>query len=70
MDGCHASTAEDYRVPGLVELFGQLGCDPVETMLADEVSWDRYVAAQWITVRNRLNANPHDELAREFRIEL
>jgi hypothetical protein len=39
-------------------------------MLADEVSWDRYVAAQWITVRNRLNANPHDELAREFRIEL
>lgn len=71
VDGCHASAAEDYRdLPGLVELFGQLGWDLVEMVLADEDSWDRYVAAQWITVRNWLNANPQDELAGEFRIEL
>jgi hypothetical protein len=56
-------------LPGLVELFGQLGWDLVQMVLADEDSWDRYVAAQWITVRDWPNADPHDELAGEFRIE-
>ncbi len=39
-------------------------------VLADEDSWDRYVAAQWLNVRTWLDANPDDELAPEMRAEL
>jgi len=71
IEGCHASAREDYHdLPGLVALFGKLGWDLVEMVLADEDSWDRYVAAQWTTVRTWLDANPDDELAGEFRAEL
>ncbi|WP_306213862.1 SAM-dependent methyltransferase [Actinoplanes sp. RD1] len=57
-------------LPGLVALFGRIGWDLVEMVLADEDSWDRYVAAQWMTVRTWLDENPHDELAPQFRAEL
>ena len=71
IEGCYASTKEDFfDLPGLVALFGQLGWDVVEMVLADEDSWDRYVAAQWFTVRSWLDANPDDELAADFRAEL
>lgn len=71
IEGCHASNKEDYHdLPGLVALYGKLGWDLVEMVLANEDSWDRYVAAQWITVRTWLDANPDDELAGEFRAEL
>lgn len=57
-------------LPELVESFGLLGCDVVEMVLADQDSWDRYVAAQWLSIRRWLDANPHDELAAEMRAEL
>ncbi|MCO8273018.1 class I SAM-dependent methyltransferase [Actinoplanes sp. TRM 88003] len=64
--GCHAQARSDFHdLPGLVELFGRLGWDLVEMVLADEDSWDRYVAAQWMTIRTWLDANPDDELAPE-----
>jgi SAM-dependent methyltransferase len=71
IEGCHARAKDDYHdLPGLVALFGKLGWDLVEMVLANDDSWDRYVAAQWITVRTWLDANPHDDLAGEFRSEL
>jgi hypothetical protein len=58
-----AGTGTSTICPGLVALFGELGWDLVEMVLADEDSWDRYVAAQWFTVRTWLDTNPDDELA-------
>ena len=61
---------EWLSLPELIESFGPLGCDLVEMVLADQDSWDRYVAAQWLSIRRWLDANPHDELAAEMRAEL
>jgi SAM-dependent methyltransferase len=69
--GCAGVGAEDWLpLPELIESFGQLGCDVVEMVLADQDSWDRYIAAQWLNIRRWLDANPHDELADEMRAEL
>lgn len=71
VEGSGAPTKDIFHdLPGLIETFGQLGWDVVEMVLADEDSWDRYVAAQWFTVRTWLDANPDDELASELRAEL
>ncbi|THV27252.1 SAM-dependent methyltransferase [Glycomyces paridis] len=68
---CHMGDESDlYDLPGLVARFGELDCDVVEMVLADQDSWDRYVAAQWLNVRRWLDANPGDELAGEMREEL
>jgi SAM-dependent methyltransferase len=54
-------------------LFGTLariesaGCELVEMVLADQDSWDRYIASQWFTAHQWLQANPHDPDAAEFR---
>lgn len=69
--GCGARSADDFMVlPDLVEQFGALGCDVVEMVLADEDSWDRYQAAQWLNLRRWLDENPDDDLAAEARAEL
>lgn len=71
VEGSGVSARDDFQdLPGLVETFGRLGWDLVEMVLADEDSWDRYVAAQWFTVRAWLDENPDDELAPAFRAEL
>lgn len=71
VEGSGARSRTDFAdLPGLVESFGRLGWDLVEMVLADGDSWDRYVAAQWFTVRTWLDANPDDELAPFFRAEL
>jgi SAM-dependent methyltransferase len=71
VEGCHATAKEDFLdLPGLVGLFGELGWDLVEMVLADEDSWDRYVAAQWLNTREWLDANPGSPLAGEMRAEL
>jgi len=57
-------------LPELLESFGQLGCDVVEMVLADQDSWDRYTAPSWLNIRRWLDANPDDELAAELRAEL
>lgn len=69
--GCHATAKDDFRaLPDLLADFGDLGCDVVEMVLADQDSWDRYAAAQWLNIRRWLDDNPDDELAGELREEL
>ncbi|XVS61356.1 SAM-dependent methyltransferase [Actinosynnema sp. CA-299493] len=71
VEGCHATSRDDFLpLPDLLAGFGQLGCDVVEMVLADQDSWDRYVAAQWLTTRRWLDENPDDELAPALRAEL
>ncbi|MEU1703889.1 class I SAM-dependent methyltransferase [Streptomyces sp. NPDC005706] len=71
VEACHAGTKEDFRLlPELIERFGELGYDLVEMVLADQNSWDRYRAAQWLNIRRWLDRNPDDELAPELRADL
>jgi SAM-dependent methyltransferase len=70
-EACHARDKDDFLVlPELIEQFGGLGYDVVEMVLADQDSWDRYQAAQWLNLRRWLDRNPGDELADEVRAEL
>lgn len=71
IEGCHANSRDNFHsLPGLVSLFGELGYDLVEMVLANEDSWDRYFAAQWLSIRRFLDANPEDPIADELRNEL
>jgi SAM-dependent methyltransferase len=71
VEGSFARSRDDFRtLPGLVGHFGDLGYDVVEMVLADQDSWDRYQAAQWLNLRRWLDAHPDDELAAEVRAEL
>ncbi|MFD5203793.1 SAM-dependent methyltransferase [Streptomyces sp. NPDC058375] len=70
-EGCHARGKDDFLLlPELIEQFGDLGYDVVEMVLADQDSWDRYQAAQWLNLRRWLDAHPDDESAAEVRAEL
>ncbi|AIJ11672.1 SAM-dependent methyltransferase [Streptomyces lividans] len=69
--GCHATSTADFLVlHGLIEHFQDLGYDVVEMMLADQDSWDRYAAAQWLSMRRWLDENPDDEMAPQVREKL
>jgi SAM-dependent methyltransferase len=69
--GCDAGAIADFLLlPELLASFGRLGYDVVEMVLADQDSWDRYEAAQWLTMRRWLEANPDDEFAKEVRAKL
>ena len=69
--GCLAGSISDFLVlPELIASFGDLGYDVVEMVLADQEGWDRYEAAKWLTMRRWLEANPHDDLAKEVRTQL
>lgn len=71
VEACEARTRDDFRsLAGLIESFGDLGYDLVEMVLADQDSWDRYRAAQWLSIRRWLEAHPDDDLAAELRAEL
>ncbi|GAB2836919.1 methyltransferase domain-containing protein [Actinocorallia aurea] len=68
---CHATGVADFLpLHGLLGQFGDLGYDVVEMTLADQDSWDRYTAAQWLSMRRWLDRNPDDEMAPEVREEL
>lgn len=68
---CQATSIADFLLlPELIEQFGDLGYDVVEMVLSDQEGWDRYMAAQWLTLRRWLDLNPDDELAAEVRAEL
>jgi SAM-dependent methyltransferase len=68
---CHAGSRDDFKpLPDLLAQFHGLGYDVVEMVLADEDSWDRYVAAQWLNIRRFLDEHPDHELAPAFREEL
>ncbi len=69
--GCLAHSISDFLVlPELLASFGRLGYDVVEMVLADPDGWDRYEAAQWLTMRRWLDANPGDEFTKEVRAKL
>ena len=69
--GCLAHSISDFLVlPELLALFGHIGYDVVEMVLADQNGWDRYEAAKWLTMRRWLEANPNDELAKDVRAKL
>ncbi len=69
--GCLAHSISDFLVLSeLLASFSRLGYDVVEMVLADQDSWDRYEAAQWLTMRRWLEANPDDELYKEVRAKL
>jgi SAM-dependent methyltransferase len=71
VEACHAGSRDDFRLlPELIDQFGHLGYDVVEMLLADQGSWDRYRAAQWLNLRRWLDQNPDDELAADVREEL
>lgn len=71
VEACHATNKSDLMpLPELMEHFGELGYDVVEMVLADQDSWDRYRAAQWLNLRRWLDENPGDELAADVRAEL
>ncbi|WP_306366340.1 cyclopropane-fatty-acyl-phospholipid synthase family protein [Nocardiopsis sp. CC223A] len=68
---CQATSIADFReLPDLIGRFQDLGYDVVEMMLSDQDSWDRYTAAQWLSMRRWLDQNPDDELAPEVREKL
>ena len=68
---CQAAGKADFLLlPELIELFGELGYDVVEMVLADQDSWDRYQAAQWLNMRRWLDSHPDGELAAEIRAQL
>ena len=57
--GCHATSVADFAsLPELIERFGDLGYDVVEMVVADQDSWDRYAAAQWLTSAAGLTRTP------------
>ncbi|MHC1740119.1 MAG: cyclopropane-fatty-acyl-phospholipid synthase family protein [Anaerolineaceae bacterium] len=64
------SISEFLTLPDLLASFGPLSYDVVEMVLADQDGWDRYEAAQWLTMRRWLDANPNDELAKVVRAKL
>ncbi|MFW0792461.1 methyltransferase domain-containing protein [Gordonia sp. CPCC 205515] len=69
--GCHATSVDDFLLlPDLITQVQNLGYDVVEMLLADQDSWDRYVAAQWLNMRRWLDSAPDDEMASEVRAEL
>jgi SAM-dependent methyltransferase len=71
VEASHAGSKDDFRLlPELIDQFGELGYDVVEMVLADQDSWDRYRAAQWLNIRRWLDRNPDDELAADLRAEL
>ena len=69
--GCHANSISDFlMLPELLRSFSHLGYDVVEMVLANQDSWDRYQASQWLTMRRWLEANPDDDLAKEIQVKL
>lgn len=71
VEGCGVRRRDEFcLLPDLVEQFDGLGYDVVEMVLADQDSWDRYQAPQWLNTRRWLDQNPDDELAAELRAEL
>ncbi|MBT8239846.1 MAG: class I SAM-dependent methyltransferase [Acidimicrobiia bacterium] len=71
VEACHATSRDTFLLlPDLVRLFGEFNYDLVEMVLADEDTWDRYAAPQWLNIRRFLDANPEDPMADELRDEL
>ena len=57
----------DATLVGTLDRVESCGMGLVEMVLANPNTWDRYVAAQWLTVDNWLRANPTDPEADALR---
>lgn len=58
----------DYvSLDGTLDRFESMGMNLVEMVLANQDSWDRYEAPQWMAVNDYLNANPDDSDASTLR---
>nr|WP_174506707.1 class I SAM-dependent methyltransferase [Acinetobacter sp. Marseille-Q1620] len=69
--GCLAGAISDYLLlPELIRSFHALNYDVVEMVLADQKGWDRYMAAQWLTMRRWLETNPDDDFVENVRAQL
>jgi SAM-dependent methyltransferase len=55
---------------GTLDRIESAGCELVEMVLADGDSWDRYSAAQWMTLSEWLRENPSDPDAAMIRATL
>jgi SAM-dependent methyltransferase len=59
---------DDYTsLDGTLDRFESAGVELVEMVLADQDSWDRYEAAQWMTLSTWLGENAEDPDAPEIR---
>lgn len=59
---------EDYTsLIGTLDRLECVGCELVEMVLADDDTWDRYVAAQWWTLQQWLSAHADDPDAEALR---
>ncbi len=66
--GCGVQSSDDYlTLPGLLASFDAQGYDVVEMFCATEESWDRYQAAQWLTMRRWADTHPDHDLHDEVR---
>jgi hypothetical protein len=71
VEGCYTASKADFLpLLELIGRFSELGRDVVEMVLASQDSWDRHIAAQWLTIAAGSTPNPGDELATEMRAEL
>jgi SAM-dependent methyltransferase len=71
VEACEATSRDDFpTLAGLISRFQEHGYDLVEMLLADQDSWDRYQAAQWLSMRRWLDDHPEDDLAAQVRQEL
>jgi hypothetical protein len=67
LDALDIASGEFSSLIGTLDRFQSRGMTLVEMALADEDSWDRYVAAQWWTVDRWLAVHPDDPEAPEMR---
>ena len=58
---------EFESLAGTLDRVESAGFELVETVLACADDWDRYVAAQWMTVNDWLSDNPEESDAGELR---
>lgn len=71
LTACGAEQESDWlSLPEQIAELQSLDLDVIEMMLADQDSWDRYVAAQWRNIREFIDTHPNDELTPMFREEI
>ena len=62
--GVGVERREFESLPATLDRFESAGFELVEMVLANQDDWDRYVAAQWLTVDDWLAENPDDPTRR------
>lgn len=67
LEGIGFAEGEYAPLVGILERIESTGMELVEMVLANQDSWDRYVAAHWFTVDQWLRANPYDPDAEALR---